>query len=94
MSKAETLLKRLLVAGKGVSTSERQAEARVKTNDYFNLNKAEMKTDGLLATIKEVEVEIQGLSAAASEAGNTNLAEAYDASLTVFAKWSTTQAAA
>ena len=94
MSKAETLLKRLLVASRGVSTSERQAEARVKTNDYFNLNKAEMKADGLLAAIKEMEVEIQALSAAATAGGETSLAEVYDAALSVFAKWTVTQAAA
>ena len=94
MSKAETLLNRLLAAGKGVSTSERQAEARVKTNDYFDFDKKEGKAEGLLAAVKDVEVEIQGLRAAASEAGEVALVEVYDASLSVFSKWSSVKAEA
>lgn len=94
MSKAETLLKRLLVAGRGVSTAERQAEARVKTNDYFDLNKAELKAEGLAAGIKEMEADLLGLRAAASEAGEAALVEVYDASLSVFTKWASTKDAA
>ncbi len=94
MSKAETLLNRLLVASKGVSSSERQAEARVKTNDYFDLNKKETKAEGLLATVREIEVEVQGLRAAANDAGDASLVEVYDASLSVFTKWNGTKAGA
>ena len=94
MSKAETLLKRLLTASKGVSTSERQAEARVKTNDYFDLNKQELKAEGLRAGISEVASELQRLSAAAAAVGDTTLVEVYDASLSVFTKLTGTQDAA
>ena len=94
MSKAETLLNRLLVAGKGVSTSERQAQARVKTNDYFDFAKKEAKAEGLLAAVKEIEVEIQGRRAAAAAAADTALVEVYDASLSVFTKWNGDKAAA
>lgn len=94
MSKAETLINRLLVAGKGVNTAERQAEARVKTNDYFSLDRKEMKAEGLMAGVKEVEVEIQALRNAAAAAGDATLVEVYDASLSVFAKWTTAQDAA
>lgn len=87
MSKHDVLLNRLLVASKGVNTTERQAQARVKTNDYFDLNRKEMKAEGLLASVKEMEHEIQGLRAASSEAGNATLTEVYDASLSVFTKW-------
>lgn len=94
MSKAETLLNRLLHACDGVSTSERQAEARVKTNDFFTHDKKEGKAEGLLAAIKETEVEIQALRAAASAAGNATLVEVYDASLSVFTKWTDAKDAA
>jgi hypothetical protein len=94
MSKAETLLNRLLKASTGVSTSERQAQARVKTNDYFELDKKEAKAEGLAAAVKETEVEIQGLLAAARDAGNAPLVEVYDASLSVFVKWTSAKDAA
>lgn len=91
MSKAETLLNRLLVASKGVSTSERQAQARVKTNDYFEFNKKEAKAEGLLAAVAEIEAEIQALRAATAD---TALVEVYDAALSVFTKWAGGKAAA
>lgn len=94
MSKAETLLNHLLKASTGVSTSERQAQARVKTNDYFELDKKEAKAEGLVAAVKETEVEIQALLAAAREAGNTTLVEVYEASLSVFTKWTSAKEAA
>ncbi len=93
MSKAETLLNRLLVASKGVSTSERQAEARVKTNDYFDFDKKEARAEGLMASVKETEAEVQALRNACA-AEDTTLIEVYDASLSVFAKWTTAKNAA
>ena len=94
MSKHDVLLNRLLVASKGVNTTERQAQARVKTNDYFDLNRKEMKAEGLLASVKEMEQEIQGLRTASTEAGNAALVEVYDASLSVFTKWTSAKDAA
>ncbi|MBI3445880.1 MAG: hypothetical protein HY055_11100 [Magnetospirillum sp.] len=89
MSKAETLLRLLLVASKGVNTSERQAEARVRTNDYFDLDKKEAKAEGLMAAVREAEAEVKALAAAAT--ANPALVEVYEASLTVFAKWTVSQ---
>ena len=94
MSKAETLLKYLLVASKGVNTSERQAEARVRTNDFFDLDKNELKASGLMADVKKMEDEVAALCTAATAAGQTTLVEVYSASLTVFAKWTTAKDAA
>ena len=94
MSKHDVLLNRLLVAGKGVNTSERQAEARVKTNDYFDLDRKELKAEGLMASVKDMESEIQGLRAAANDAGNIVLVEVYDASLSVFTRWTSAKDAA
>lgn len=94
MSNAETLLNRLLAASNGVSTSERQAEARVKTNDYFDTDKKELKGEALLAALKGTEAQIQGLRATVTEADNSNLVEVYDASLSVFTKWANTKDAA
>ncbi|MBC7952532.1 MAG: hypothetical protein H7Z12_12030 [Rhodospirillaceae bacterium] len=93
MSKSATLLKSLLAAANGVNTTERQAQARVKTNDYFDMDAKAMKAEGLLATVLEVETEIKGLRAAVS-ADNTNLQEVYDASLSVFTKWTADKDAA
>lgn len=94
MSKAETLLKELLVAGKGVNTSERQAEARVRTNGYFDLDKNELKAEGLMAEVRKMEAEVEALRAAAEAGGEAALTEVYAASLTVFAKWTADKAAA
>lgn len=86
MSKSQAFLDRLIVASQGVSAAERQAEARVKTNDYFNLGGKELKGEGVFAAAKETEADIQALRAAASQDGNAALTEVYDAALTVFAK--------
>jgi len=94
MSKIETLLNRLLAAKKGVSTSERQAQARVKTNDYFEFDKKEAKAEGLMASVKEAEAEVQALRDAASVASDTVMVEIYDASLSVFTKWTSAKDAA
>ena len=94
MSKAETLLDRLLKASRGVSTSERQAEARVKTNDYFKLDKKELKDSGLAAVVTATEDAVKALRAEADAAGNVALVEVYDASLTVFVKWTSEKEAA
>jgi hypothetical protein len=94
MSKAETLLKELLVAGKGVNASERAAEARVRTNAYFNLDKNELKAEGLMAEVKAMEDKVEALRAAAAAAGEADLAEVYAASLTVFTKWTSAKDAA
>lgn len=93
MSKSVILLKSLLAAANGVNTAERQAQARVKTNDYFEMDAKAMKADGLLAAVQEVEAEIKGLRAAIG-ADNTNLQEVYDASLSVFTKWTADKDAA
>lgn len=84
MSKSQAFFDRLIVASQGVSSAERQAEARVRTNDYFNLGGKELKGEGAFAAAKEAEAEIQGLRAAASQDGNAALIEVYDAALTVF----------
>jgi hypothetical protein len=94
MSKAETLLDRLLKASRGVSTPERQAEARVKTNDYFKMDKKELKDSGLAAVVTATEDAIKALRAEADAAGNVTLVEVYDASLTVFTKWTSDKEAA
>lgn len=86
MSKSEAFLDRLIVASAGVSAAERQAEARVKTADYFGLNGKEMKGEGVFAAARQTQSDIQALRDTANEAGNTVLVEVYDASLTVFAK--------
>lgn len=85
MSKSDAFLDRLIVASTGVSSAERQAEARVKTNDYFGLNGKEMKGEGVFAAARQTKSEIEALRATASAAGNTVLVEVYDASLSVFA---------
>ncbi|CDK97221.1 conserved protein of unknown function [Magnetospirillum gryphiswaldense MSR-1 v2] len=84
MSKSQAFFDRLIVASQGVSSAERQAEARVRTNDFFNLGSKELKGEGAFAAAKEAEAEIQGLRAAASQDGNAPLIEVYDAALTVF----------
>jgi len=91
MSKIDSLLSRLIVASKGVSTAERQAEARVKTNEYFDFDRKEMRDSGLLGIVKEAEAQIIALRAATSDAA---LIEVYDASLSVFTKWTDAKAAA
>lgn len=70
MSKSQAFFDRLIVASQGVSSAERQAEARVRTNDFFNLGSKELKGEGAFAAAKEAEAEIQGLRAAASQDGN------------------------
>ena len=94
MSTADTLLKSLITAAEGVSTSERQAEARVKTNVYFNIDPKAAKAEALIAEIKDFETKIQGLRAAASASGHSSLIEVYDAALSVFEKWGSTKDAA
>ncbi|WP_146747735.1 hypothetical protein [Paramagnetospirillum kuznetsovii] len=94
MSKAEILLSRLLSASKGVNSSERQAEARVRTNDFFDLDRKEMKAVGLMAGVDEIQSTVQGLLDAATKDGHATLIEVYEASLSVFAKWTTAQDAA
>ena len=91
MSKVDSLLSRLIVATKGVSTAERQAEARVMTNQYFDFDRKELRDAGLLGVVKEVEARITAL-----RAGTTDplLIEVYDASLSVFTKWTDAKEAA
>jgi hypothetical protein len=86
MSKSQAFFDRLIVASHGSSATERQAEARVRTNDYFNLGTKELKGEGAFTAAKEAEAEIQALRATASQDGNTALTEVYDAALTVFTK--------
>ncbi len=94
MSKAETLFKHLLKASQGVTSAERQAEARVRTNGYFDLDKNELKAEGLMAEVKAMEGDVEALRAAAAASGETALAEVYEASLTVFTKWTSAKEAA
>lgn len=93
MSKSQTYFDRLIVASQNTDAAERQAEARVRTNDYFNLGGKEMKGEGAFAAARETETEIQTLRAAASQDGNAALVEVYDAALTIFAKEIATKAA-
>ncbi|AVM72536.1 hypothetical protein [Magnetospirillum gryphiswaldense] len=86
MSKSQAFFDRLIVASQGVSSAERQAEARVRTNDYFNLGTKELKGEGAFTAAKEAEAEIQALRATANQDGNTALTEVYDAALSVFTK--------
>ena len=88
MSKATELLSRLLVAGTGATTVERQAQARIKTREYLDRDKKEMKGEGVLAIMQETQVEVQAKRDEAEKAGEANLLEVYDAALTVFATWS------
>lgn len=93
MSKSQAFLDRLIVASKGVSTTERLAEARVRAGDYFNLGGKELKGGGVLADAKEIEAEIQVLREAANQDGNVVLTEVYDAALSVFTLTLATKAA-
>ncbi|KIM00579.1 hypothetical protein CCC_03181 [Paramagnetospirillum magnetotacticum MS-1] len=94
MSKAETLLNYLLKAGKGANSAERQAQARVRTNGFFDLDKHELKAAGLMAEVKQMEDDVEALRAAAVAAGDVVMAEVYAASLTVFVKWTSAKDAA
>jgi hypothetical protein len=87
MSKAENLLKLLVAASDGVSTAERQAQARIKTRDYLNRDKKELRGENVLSIIKETESEIGTLRAKAETDKDGNMIEIYDAALSVFATW-------
>lgn len=87
MSKAEDLLSQLLSARDGVSTVERQAQSRIKTRDYLNRDKKELRGEDVLTIIKETETEIGSLRTSAESGKDTNLVEIYDAALSVFATW-------
>jgi len=91
MIKVEALLAFLVTAGKGVTTAERQAQARVKTNEYFDFDRKELRDSGMLATVQGVAAQIETLRAAATDVGQI---EAYDASLSVFTKWTDAKDAA
>ncbi len=88
MSKAEDLLSHLLVARNGVTTIERQAQSRIKTRDYLNRGKKELKGENVVAVIKETESEIAVRRTKAAADRDANLVEVYDASLSVFTTWS------
>ncbi|MDR3436673.1 hypothetical protein [Telmatospirillum sp.] len=88
MSKADDLLNRLLVARDGVSTAERQAQSRIKTRDYLNRGKKELRGENVLTIIRETETEIGVRRTQAETDQDTNLLEVYDAALSVFATWS------
>jgi len=87
MSKADELLRYLVVARDGVNTPERQAQARIKTRDYLNRGKKELQGENVLSIIKETEVEIVAMRAVAVAANDTNMVEVYDAALGVFSTW-------
>jgi hypothetical protein len=87
MSKAEDLLRQLLIARDGVSTAERQAQSRIKTRDYLNRDKKELKGEDVLSIIKETETEIGSRRATAESDQDVNLVEVYDAALSVFTEW-------
>ncbi len=93
MSKAEDLLSQLLVARDGVNTAERQAQSRIKTRDYLNRDKKELKGEDVISIIKETEVEIGSRRAQALTDQDANLVEIYDAALSVFATWTEARAA-
>ncbi|PKU25825.1 hypothetical protein [Telmatospirillum siberiense] len=87
MSKAEDLLSQLLVARTGVNTGERQAQSRIKTRDYLDRGKKELKGENVLSIIKETETEIGALRTSALAEKDDNLVEVYDAALSVFSTW-------
>lgn len=87
MSKAEDLLSQLLVARTGVNTAERQAQSRIKTRDYLDRGKKELKGENVLTIIKETESEIGTLRTSALAEKDENLVEVYDAALSVFSTW-------
>jgi hypothetical protein len=87
MSKAEDLLKLLIAARDGVNTVEREAQARIKTRDYLNRDKKELRGENVLSIIKETESEIGVLRAKAETDKDSNLVEVYDAALSVFNTW-------
>jgi hypothetical protein len=93
MSKAEDLLSQLLAAHDGVNTAERQAQSRIKTRDYLDRGKKELKGEDVLKIIKETETEIGSRRAQALTDKDTNLVEIYDAALSVFTTWSDARAA-
>lgn len=93
MSKAEDLLSQLLAARDGVNTAERQAQSRIKTRDYLNRDKKELKGLDVLSIIKETETEIGSLRSKAETDKDANLVEVYDAALSVFTTWSEARAA-
>jgi len=88
MSKAEDLLKLLIAARDGVNTVERQAQSRIKTRDYLNRDKKELRGENVLSIIKETETEIGALRSKAETDKDSNLVEVYDAALSVFTTWS------
>jgi hypothetical protein len=94
MSKAEDLLSYLLTARDGVNTVERQAQARIKTRDYLNRDKKDLKGEDVLAIIKETEVEVGARRAKAVADHDDNLIEVYDAALSVFTTWTEAREAA
>jgi hypothetical protein len=94
MSKATELLSCLLVAGKGVNAPERQAQARIKTRDYLNRDKKELKGAGVVELIAETRVEVQAKRAEAEAAGDAIMIEIYDAALSVFTTWTDAKDAA
>jgi len=94
MSKATELLSCLLVAGKGVNAPERQAQARIKTRDYLNRDKKELKGAGVVELIAETRVEVQAKRAEAETAGDAIMVEVYDAALSVFTTWTDAKDAA
>lgn len=94
MSNAETLLNRLLTASKGVTTAERQAQSRIKTTEYVDLTKKELKGEALLAALKVTETDIGALRTATSDIDNTAQIEVYDAALSVFTKFADAKDAA
>ena len=94
MSKATELLSRLLVAGKGINSPERQAQARIKTRDYLDRDKKELKGTGVMELIAETRTEIQAKRAEAEAAGDAIMVEIYDASLSVFTTWTDAKDAA
>ncbi len=87
MSKADDLLSQLLVARDGVNTVERQARSRIKTRDYLNRGKKELKGVDVLTIIKETETEIGELRTNALSEKDGNLVEVYEAALSVFSTW-------
>ena len=88
MSKAKDLLSSLLVARDGVNSAERQAQSRIKTRDYLDRDKKEMKGADVLTIIRETETEIGARRTQAEADKDGNMVEVYDAALSVFSSWS------
>ena len=93
MSTTEFYRTRLLAAGTGPTSTERAAEARVRTTAYLVLDRKDPNKDAIVAEYKATEADIVTKRAEAAAAGDAALVEVYDAALGVFTTWAASLAA-